>query len=222
MARGESYEEFIAKFDKKAPKTTDDCYTPRAVYEGVSDYVAAKYGVDSSTFCRPFYPGGDYENYDYNGKVVVDNPPFSCLAKICRFYEERGIPFFLFAPALTVISSVKNSPGVSVVFAGGTHITYENGAKVCTAFVTNMEKRPCIRASRALAQLLLRFNPKSKRKKKPRGPNVYSSADLNNLSKKIAFNVSRETSPVQIPQVHYGDAIVSPELIELIKEAHID
>ena len=31
MAKGETYEEFVAKFKKNAPKTTDDCYTPQPV-----------------------------------------------------------------------------------------------------------------------------------------------------------------------------------------------
>ena len=35
MARGESYEEFVEKF--KIKKTTDDCYTPKNVYEIVLD-----------------------------------------------------------------------------------------------------------------------------------------------------------------------------------------
>lgn len=29
MAHGETYEEFVAKFDKENPKTTDDCSTKR-------------------------------------------------------------------------------------------------------------------------------------------------------------------------------------------------
>ena len=31
MARGETYEEFTAKFEPK--RTTDDCYTPPEVYD---------------------------------------------------------------------------------------------------------------------------------------------------------------------------------------------
>ena len=38
MAKGETYEEFVAKFKKNAPKTTDDCYTPQPVYEVVKEY----------------------------------------------------------------------------------------------------------------------------------------------------------------------------------------
>lgn len=71
--KSKNYEDFVEKF--KSKKTTDDCYTPSLVYEAISDWVANEYNLDKSTFCRPFYPGGDYENYDYSGKIVVDNPP---------------------------------------------------------------------------------------------------------------------------------------------------
>ena len=35
--------------------------------------------------------------------MVVDNPPFSILQRIVNFYMARGIWFFLFAPALTLL-----------------------------------------------------------------------------------------------------------------------
>ena len=85
MSRGETYEEFVDKFKPKL--TTDDCYTPPNIYEAVANWVVNEYGVDKSTFCRPFYPGGDYQNYDYSGKIVVDNPPFSILAIIVKLKE---------------------------------------------------------------------------------------------------------------------------------------
>ena len=94
------YEGFVEKFKPK--KTTDDCYTPTEVYGAVLDWAARRYGFDPACVVRPFYPGGDYEAFDYpEGCVVLDNPPFSILAKIQRFYLERGIRFFLFAPSLT-------------------------------------------------------------------------------------------------------------------------
>ena len=98
----EDYEGFVEKFKPKL--TTDDCYTPPLVYEAVADWAAKEYHVDKSCFVRPFYPGGDYVNYDYSGgKVVVDNPPFSILSQLVRFYCERGVPFLLFAPTLCSI-----------------------------------------------------------------------------------------------------------------------
>ena len=135
MAQGKTYEEFVEKFKPK--KTTDDCYTPALIYDAVADWVANEYNLDRSDFVRPFYPGGDYENFDYpEGSVVVDNPPFSILFKIVKFYIERGIKFFLFAPALTLFSA--NASHVSYIVAK-LNITYENGAVVPTSFVTNLE-----------------------------------------------------------------------------------
>lgn len=90
--KGETYEQFVEKFKPK--KTTDDCYTPPLIYDGVADWVCTEYGINRDAFCRPFYPGGDYETFDYTGKIVVDNPPFSILSKILRFYIERNINFF--------------------------------------------------------------------------------------------------------------------------------
>ena len=85
---------------------------------------------------RPFYPGGDYENTDYpDGCVVIDNPPFSILSKICAFYDQRGIDYFLFAPGLTLFSTNSGRCNYIVADAG---IIYENGARVKTGFVTNM------------------------------------------------------------------------------------
>lgn len=105
MAAGETYEEFVEKFKPK--KTTDDCYTPPGVYAVIKDWACKEYGIDPAKIVRPFYPGGDYENFDYpEGAVVLDNPPFSILSRICGFYLDRGIPFFLFAPSLTALSGV--------------------------------------------------------------------------------------------------------------------
>ena len=128
------YDGFVDKFKPK--KTTDDCYTPPEVMEVVNAYVERRWGLDRSRFVRPFQPGGDYERFDYpDGCVVVDNPPFSILAKIKRFYLAHGVPFFLFCPSLTAFSSWDESCDVLVCDA---NITYENGAVVRTAFVTSL------------------------------------------------------------------------------------
>ena len=131
--KGETYDEFVEKFKPK--KTTDDCYTPPEVYEAVADWVANEYNLDKSFFVRPFYPGGDYERYDYTNKIVVDNPPFSILAQIIMFYTGKEIKFFLFAPTLTLC----RYGDYCTVFPVGTDITYENGATISTSFATNLE-----------------------------------------------------------------------------------
>ena len=134
----EEYKAFREKF--KAKKTTDDCYTPPNIYEAVASWVAEEYGVDQSVFVRPFYPGGDFEKFEYpDGCIVVDNPPFSIISRILKFYSKREIPFFIFAPALTLFSSAKNAPVTRIPV--GISITYDNGAKVATSFITNMEPR---------------------------------------------------------------------------------
>ena len=135
MARGETYEEFVDKFKPK--KTTDDCYTPPLVYDAIADWVANEYSLDRDCFVRPFYPGGDYERFDYGGAVVVDNPPFSAVTKIVDFYIKNGIRFFIFAPNLTLFSALKNRDCTALVV--GYPIVYDNGANVCTSFLTNLE-----------------------------------------------------------------------------------
>ena len=85
MAYGETYEEFVEKFKPK--RTTDDCYTPPLVYEAVKDWAVREYGLEGARIVRPFWPGADYENEDYSGNcVVIDNPPFSILAEIKKFW----------------------------------------------------------------------------------------------------------------------------------------
>lgn len=131
----EDYDGFVEKFKPK--KTTDDCYTPPEVYEVIKGWACAEYGIDPVKVVRPFYPGGDYESFDYSGcKVVVDNPPFSILSKITRFYLDNGVPFFLFCPSLTAFGSATTCMRCCHVITDCT-IEYENGAQVKTSFVTS-------------------------------------------------------------------------------------
>ena len=144
MARGEiseedeEYQEFLEKF--KLKKTTDDCYTPAPVYDAVARYVEETYGLSRESFVRPFYPGGDYQREKYpEGCVVVDNPPFSIMSEILRFYDSKGIRFFLFAPTLTLFSSA--SAGTCTALPCTVTVIYENGASVNTSFLTNLEPK---------------------------------------------------------------------------------
>lgn len=134
MAHGETYEEFVNKFKPK--KTTDDCYTPPEIYSAIKDWAVEKYGLQGRKIRRPFWPGGDYESEIYGSdSIVIDNPPFSILSKIVRFYMQRGIPFFLFAPTRTLFST---AGGRCNYVVAGVSIVYENGATIPTSFVTNM------------------------------------------------------------------------------------
>ena len=147
----EDYDGFVEKFKPK--KTTDDCFTPPEIMEVVNGYVADRWGLDPSTFARPFWPGGDYESFDYpEGCVVVDNPPFSCLAKIQEFYLGRGIRFFLFAPSLTCLGN-KICMEVDHIVCDS-NITYENGAVVRTGFVTNLDTEYVLEADPALGKAI--------------------------------------------------------------------
>lgn len=127
------YAGFVEKFKPK--KTTDDCYTPPAIFEVIEAWVRRKCPqIAHLKTIRPFYPGGDYEKEDYTGRVVIDNPPFSIITKIRRFYQERGVPYFLFIPGLTAFSSERRDTTVHI----GVPIEYANGAKIPTAFASNL------------------------------------------------------------------------------------
>ena len=135
MTDFEDYEGFVEKFKPK--KTTDDCYTPTEIYEAVKGWACEKWGIDPDSCVRPFYPGGDFYRFDYpEGCTVLDNPPFSLLAKICAYYLREGIPFFLFAPSLTALSGRKLARRMNHVITDCC-VTYANGAEVRTSFVTS-------------------------------------------------------------------------------------
>lgn len=130
----EDYDGFVEKFKPK--KTTDDCYTPPAVYDAILGWLRENVDIEGREIVRPFYPGGDFERFEYpEGCVVVDNPPFSIIAKICRWYMAHKIDFFLFAPHLTLFSCRNIEWTCIVTFAP---IIYENGANVKTDFVSNL------------------------------------------------------------------------------------
>lgn len=133
--KSKNYEDFVEKFKPKHKLTTDDCYTPPDVYKNVLSLCEKWFpeNLQGKQILRPFYPGGDFEHEDYTDAVVIDNPPFSIVSKIVRFYNERQIPYFLFAPQNTLFSIP--APGFVVVYQS---TTYTNGANVATGFVTNM------------------------------------------------------------------------------------
>lgn len=181
--KGETYEEFVEKF--KGKKTTDDCYTPAAVYDVVADYVAKYYNKDRNTFCRPFYPGGDYKKEDYSGRIVVDNPPFSILTEIIRYYTANSVPFFLFAPGLTAI---KKECCCIIIRA---NIIYKNGAKVRTCFLTNLEDN-AIRTDPELSVAIAATNENKTKPATELPDNVVTSARLLKYGGNKAFTIPRE------------------------------
>lgn len=168
------YSDFIEKF--KAKKTTDDCYTPSAVYEAVKNFVNDYiYELSGCKILRPFKPNGDYlsEKYDDN-TVVIDNPPFSIYSQIVKNYLRMNVKFFLFAPALSLF--VVGSSAQYVLTAS--NITYDNGAKVRTSFCTNLLPNGVkLRFSPILKSAIIEAqNLRSKALKKIEMPENYASS----------------------------------------------
>lgn len=152
--KSDAYNEFVDKF--KVKHTTDDCFTPPAVYEAVSKWVAERYH-HKGEIVRPFYPGGDYRSYDYpKGCLVLDNPPFSLMAEIVKFYIENKIDYFLFANHLTLFNSMYEHNHAVVT---GANIIYENGANVNTSFLTSLEEGD-VRIASSLRKVIEEAQPK--------------------------------------------------------------
>lgn len=174
----DDYAGFVDKFKPK--KTTDDCYTPDAVYEVVKNWAVSEYGLQGREIVRPFFPGGDYESFDYpDNCVVIDNPPFSIISKICKNYSQWDVEFFLFAPTLTNFG-IKSANHIVT----GKKITYANGAKVNTSFVTSFGE--CIaRTAPTLAAAIEKAKEEDKAPALPKysyPDNLLTVNDLNKIS----------------------------------------
>ena len=153
-AAAQQYAEFLGKFEAK--KTTDDCFTPPEVFAAVHGWVNETYGLQGRRIVRPFHPGGDFVVFDYRpGDVVLDNPPFSILTKIRRFYDARGIDYFLFAPDLTLLGT-----RAQTMLVVGETIQYANGAQVATSFITSLQPGVRVRTAPTLAKALRDVRPK--------------------------------------------------------------
>ena len=206
----DDYGEFTSKFKPKL--TTDDCYTPVEVYEAVLGWLRKKVDIEGCNIVRPFRPGGDYEAYDYKeDDVVVDNPPFSILAGILRFYQDRGIRFFLFGPQLTLFSS---SSSLTYIPCACT-VEYANGAKVSTGFVSNLFgevfalSAPDLRLRVKEAQEKARGEASVPLPKYEYPPEVLTTSMLGYLSTHgVEFTVMRdEVSPVLVPALASQKAV---------------
>ena len=200
----EEYLAFVEKFKPK--KTTDDCYTPQNIYDTVVDWCISEYKIKRKDIVRPFYPGGDYKHFDYpKGCVVLDNPPFSILAEIMRFYKEKDINFFLFAPTLTLFSSSQDFTAISL----GVTVTYENGANVNTSFVTNLNGNVRFRSVPKLYKVIKAENDKNLKEIKKQLPkytypiNVMTAAALAKLSR---YGVEFEA---EVSETHRIDGLES-------------
>lgn len=181
--KSNNYEEFVAKFQTK--KTTDDCYTPPAIYDAVQKWAISHSEIDISQLkiIRPFYPGGDYESEDYTGSVVIDNPPFSILSKIVRFYEENEIPYFVFGFLNTMGAVYQMKAHCYIVI--DEDIVYENGAKIPTCFITNLIKSHKIILAKSLAEELYKLQEHHPIINSKRGPRAHNAADLRKYIKRL-------------------------------------
>ena len=202
VKKSATYEEFVEKFKPK--KTTDDCYTPADVYEVVKDFAVELWRREHSGtpfVMRPFYPGGDYQNETYpENAYVVDNPPFSIMAKILDFYKSRRIPYFLFADGRTLFSCFREYRPISFVVVSN-NVVYENGAKVNTGFITNVFARPRLILSKELAAkiAMCESQPDTKNVKRGyRARDFYSSLDFSTLVKN--FGLDREYNIENAPK----------------------
>ena len=162
------------------------------MYEAIKKWACKEFNLNSDDIVRPFYPGGDYKNFEYTeNSVVLDNPPFSILSQILDFYIDKKITFFLFAPALTSFSTAKNR-NLNYVITNNT-IVYENGARVKTAFITSLGKY-AIRTSPELGSLICQAaNRGHKRTIKFKYPNeVLTANDLFKISRAgVEFKIER-------------------------------
>ena len=211
QAGKDDYGEFTEKFKPKL--TTDDCYTPVEVYEAVLGWLREKVDLSGANIVRPFWPGGDYEAYDYKeDDVVVDNPPFSILAGILRFYQGRGIRFFLFGPQLTLFSSSSSS---LTYIPCACAVEYANGAKVNTGFISNLfgdvlaMSAPDLRKRIKEAQEKARDEASASMPKYEYPPEVLTSSMLGYLSTHgVEFKVMRdEVSPVLLSALASQSAV---------------
>ena len=210
MARGEiseedeEYQAFLEKFEAK--KTTDDCYTPDNIYDVVKKWCIERYGLKGKKILRPFYPGGDYQKEDYSGDcVVLDNPPFSIISEICEWYTERNIPFFMFAPALTLLGIAR---GTMNYVACCISVTYANGANVSTSFVTNLGNKKVV-ASAELRELIEEANKENLRKMHKELPK-YAYPDEVLTATMLGYMAAHGTSiEIEAKDVHFIRALDS-------------
>lgn len=195
------YETFVDRFTVK--KTTDDCYTPREVYDVVRAYVGELTDLTDRPIVRPFYPGGDYRNFTYpDGCIVIDNPPFSIISQIVRFYIGAKIDFFLFAPHLTLFSPKADC----CCIVAGADIRYENGAVVKTSFLTSVVPDLRVWVNPEIAQRIEQAQQTEKRtvEKKEYPPNLITSALLGKiLSQGIELKIPAD----ECTYIHNLDAL---------------
>lgn len=133
QTKSNSYYDFVEKFKP----TTDDCMTPPEIKEQVRCFFRTEFRITKPDV-DPFYSGGDYQSENYDGVVVIANPPFSILAKIVDWYLAHDVKFVLYDNALTACSLLRHREDKIGLYFIDKDIKYmPMHAKVRTGFVTN-------------------------------------------------------------------------------------
>lgn len=195
QTKSKSYDDFVRKFEPKL--TTDDCYTPPAVYDAVLGWVRENCDIEGRKIIRPFYPGGDYVNYPYeDNDVVIDNPPFSIITQIVKHYVKRGIRFFLFAPYLTLLRPARHCTGIVI----DCNVVYANGTNVNMSFVSNMFGDCALMTAPDLRRRIIVANESSSTKSLPKyvyPANVLTATMMGNLCRHdVTFSIGHASCKI--------------------------
>lgn len=220
--RSRDYATFVKKFEESKAHTTDDCLTPPELYDAVLSWCMERYRIpETARIVRPFYPGGDYEALAYEpGDVVIDNPPFSIMSRIVRFYEEKGVPFVLFCQGQTAASATRLRPGLTIVLTGASPV-YANGATVMLALVTNLSPETRVELAATLARRIRALYPYPKEIKSHKfPPGITNSARLGTMAKFLDYRVREADYIDRVDGYHpFGGGIcMDPEELERLAD----
>lgn len=238
----ERHGDYIAFLERHAKntagKSTDELYTPPAVYEVVLKWVQDNCpSIQGKRIMRPFRPGGDYKAEDYTGAVVIDNPPFFIEHFITKWYVDHGVHFFLFAPALSLFGGATVLDKLTYVAAYARVDYYHDEgvhADIATSFITNMPDladyqliaAPDLRD--AIMQVQGKQNTTAKPAKTEYHSNIVTSYRLSTLAEVgIPMRIRREETLYWRGNVMQHDRtnifggafIVSDRVAETVKEA---
>jgi hypothetical protein len=127
---------------------------------------------------------------------VIDNPPFSIYAEICKFYSANNIPFFLFGPGLTIGTAWKYCGTVII----SEEIAFENGAVVKCNFATNLVPDMIAMTAPNLGAAISACKSQNIKKNLPKykyPDNVLSISDLHTIARGgTPFTVKRSEAEI--------------------------
>lgn len=222
----QKYLQWLEKF--KVKKTTDECFTPPDVYDVVRKWAVAEYDLSEWHIMRPFYPNNDYKLECYSNAVVIDNPPFSQISAIVRWFNKNGVRFFLFAPNLTLFNAAQKTCAIIV----NAKVVYENNVIINTSFITNLDPA-CFRSAPDLKHAIESVQGKKIRNRStyeyPR--NVVTAARLNRLiNAKWQVMPDQVFGPVSVldeqkrhkKSIYGGGYLISNKAANLLEEAELE